>query len=110
MLKRLLVIYLLIVQGAALSQELSAKGIRDKYNSIINSDNDNLRTFAKIARTLKRDVKSQASLYPIDTKAEMEMETCVECREILKLTNAVNEILEKTNEAKDPKSATALEL
>jgi len=111
--KLFLISIFLISSSFCLAQELVDKfDIEKNINTMVESETlkSALKTAHRVRKDLQKYEEQQRRLTPTDTKANLDMELCVECNEILKITNEVNKVLAKLPEVKDSNSTEALEL
>lgn len=92
----------------AIDDVFSEDAITQKYEALFGDDLDSM---IKVGKQIRKDMKwIKSKSAPADTKSYIDMEVCVECDDMLKITKQINDIVSKLPEAQDPKSAASLEI
>jgi hypothetical protein len=93
-----------------LGQKIERLINNDGLEDALKTTNEIRKDFKKITAVPNRPKPKKKKMVPADTQSFVDMEVCVGCNEIAKLTDSINKILAETQEAQDPKSGVALEL
>ena len=87
--------------------------LEDKYISLFKEKDKDAKSILNVVKEVRNDfrtISKTKKMAPADTKANLDMEVCVDCKEINKLTTAINDIIAELPETKDPTSEVSLEL